>query len=80
MNKIVCKNGSHIYDAGSFPIGINAAYKYYKTYFPSTDNAHRDYWNAALKDYWDNHSEIHAEYNDDFVNYRDYEIKHHLYS
>ena len=74
------KNDGQIDNVGSFPVGINNAYKYYLTYFPSLDNAHRDYWNEAFKDYWDNHSEIHAEYNNDFINYRDYEIKHHLYS
>lgn len=67
-------------DPASFPVGIFAAFKYYKTYNPPANSAHRAYWDKALLNYWNNHPEIHRLYSHHEPTYHQYMIEHHLYS
>jgi hypothetical protein len=72
------KNGGQLFIHRDYPVGIENAFKYYKTYYPESNKEHRDYWDQAFKLYWDNHNEIHAAYGNSLDNYREYMIRHHL--
>lgn len=72
------KKGGEMIDCAFYPVGVINAFNYYKTYNPTIDQGHRNYWDQAFKVYWDNHNEIHAEYGNNLDSYREYMIRHHL--
>lgn len=72
------QNGGELSLDDIYPVGVENAFKYYKTYYPQWNEEHRDYWNQAFKVYWENHNEIHAEYDNNLDIYREYMIRHHL--
>ena len=73
------KNGGGFENYEPYPVGMINAFKYYETYYPDFNEQHREYWNRVIKIYWNNHNEIHGEYNNDFSNFLDHFIRKYLF-
>lgn len=80
------KNGGDVnynHNDYGYIYGVKDAFEYYKTYCEKSDIHyadihHRNYWDMVLKDYWDRHDQMHSQYNNSFLEYKQYTIDHHL--
>lgn len=58
-----------------WPVGIENAYKYYLNYCPEGQVSHSRYWEEYIKKCWENYPNIHACYNNQWFEFRDYFLR-----